>query len=181
MTLGPQFDIPEIPKPFGSRPVPAGHVRVNHYTSPDAVAGIKAGGLSMSRAHESFSRGGTEFPSIFATAGAPSESLMMERPVIEAHIPVENLDIGRYSTPEELEGRRSTVTTNVDVPAENIIAVHEPWHRTLAYMKDPSMEKNIMSGMYSGVNEDVDKALSIVQPALMAKIMAGGALEGRSI
>ena len=134
----------------------------------------------MDRAHESFSRGGTEFPSIFATAGVPKESLMRERPVVEAHIPVENLDVGRYSTPEELEGRRSTVTTNVDVPAENIIAVHEPWHKTLEYMNDPDMEKNVMSGMYSGVNEDVDKALSVVQPALMAKVMIGGTLGGRT-
>lgn len=181
MTLGPQFDVPDIPKKFGSTPIPEGHVRVNHYTDPESVESIRQHGLRMEKAHESFSRGGTEFPSIFATAGTPTESLMRDRPVIEAHVPVESLDIGRYSSPEELESRRSTVTTNTDVAPENIIAIHEPWHRTLDYMKDPDMEKNIIAGMYSGINEDVDKALSIVQPALMAKIMVGGALGGRDV
>jgi hypothetical protein len=179
MALGPQFDevLQSIPKKFGSSPVPEGHVRVHHYTSPESVENIRRSGLSMQKAHESFSRGGTEFPSIFATAGEPSEDLLRARPVVEAHLPIKDLDIGRFSTPEELEGRKSTVTTNIDVPPENIIAVHEPWHRSLEYMKDSTMEKNIMSGMYSGIDEDVDKALTVAVPALAAKVMLGGKLK----
>lgn len=179
--LGPQFDFPSVPEPFGTKPVPEGHVRVSHYTDPESVEGIKKQGLHMEKAHESFARGGTEYPSIFATAGAPSEALLRTKPVVEAHIPVSQLDVGRGRTPEDLESRNSTVTTNEDVPAENIIAIHEPWHQTFNYIKnDPSMEKDIMGGMYDAGNDpDTEKAIGLAKIGLINKVMLGGKLQGR--
>lgn len=182
MTLGPQFDayqaMRSIPEPFGTKSVPEGHVRVNHFTSEESVPGIRSGGLSMAKAHESFERGGTEFPSVFATAGAPRESLLRARPVVEAHIPVSDLDIGRGEDPRGLEQRQSVVTTNKDVPAGNIVAIHEPWHQTFRYIQnDPSMERNVMEGMYDTTgDEDSDKAIQASKVALAAKVMGGGKL-----
>lgn len=177
MVLGPQFDFTSIPDPFGTKPVPEGHVRVNHFTSDEAIDNIRQHGLSMEKAHESFARGGTEFPSIFANAGQPSESLLRTRPVIEAHIPVKDLDIGRGNAPADLEKRQSTVTTNKDVPAGNILSVHEPWHQTFRYIQDdPSMESGVMSGMYDNTDESTDKAVNVNKMMLAGKVMLGGRL-----
>lgn len=182
MTLGPQFDayqaLRSVPAPFGTTPIPEDHVRVNHYTSDESVPGIRQHGLSMSKAHESYASGGTEFPSIFATAGQPRESLLRSRPVVEAHIPVNMLDIGRWDSPQQLESHQSVVTTNQDVPASQIISVHEPWHQTLRYIQEnPSMEKDIMGGMFENSgDEDADKAIQASKLALASKVMLGGAL-----
>lgn len=152
-------------------------MRVNHYTSDEAVPEIQQHGLSMAKAHESYSSGGTEFPSIFATAGQPRESLLRSRPVVEAHIPVNMLDIGRWDSPQQLEAHQSVVTTNHDVPASQIIAVHEPWHQTLRYVQEnPSIEKMVMEGMYDSGDEDSDKAIQASKLALASKVMLGGAL-----
>ena len=170
-------DLMSVPEPFGSRPVPQGHVRVNHYTSEESVPSIRESGLSMSKAHESYSRGGTEYPSIFATAGVPRESLLRARPVVEAHIPVSSLDIGRWDQPQDLEAHQSVVTTNKDVPKENILAVHEPWHQTLRYLQEnPYLERGVMQGEYEGVDEDTQRAVNATKLALSAKVMLGGGL-----
>lgn len=178
---GPQFDFLKFPKSFGATPIPEDSVRVNHYTDDNVIDSIREKGLSMQRAHESYARGGTEYPSIFANAGPPSEDLLRERPVVEAHIPLKDLDIGRYSSAEDLEGRRSTVTTNVDLPPESIINIHEPWHQTFRYIQnDSSMERGVMGGDYdSSGDKNTQKAVDATKITLAAKVMLGGRLEGR--
>lgn len=188
MALSRQFDnVLGVPERFGTQPIPEGHVRVNHYTTEDAIPSIREHGLLVSKAQESFARGGTEFPSTFATAGMPAKALVRMRPVVEAHIPVTDLDIGGVGgrpvvatkhldqQARDLENYQSTVTTNVDVPAENIIAVHEPWHETFRYMQDnPQMEQDIMSGFYDdagGTSES--RAINATKVALAAKVMLG--------
>lgn len=174
MVLGPQFNFRGIAQPFGTKPIPEGHVRVNHYTSPEGAEGIKREGLSMARAHESFARGGTEFPSIFMNAGAPSETLLRARPVVEAHVPTSQLDIGSHRSPRELEAHQSTVTTNVDVPRENILAVHEPWHQTFRYiMEDPQTRQGVMRGDYENIDEDTDKAVQHSKIVMAGRAMLG--------
>lgn len=176
----------DVPAPFGTKPVPEGHVLVNHYTSDEAVADIKANGLRMEKAHESFARGGTEFPSIFATAGQPKTSLIRDRPVVEAHIPNEDLDIGRGTPAADLQARSSTVTTNKDVSPDKIVAVHEPWHEHYRNFMDPDRETSVMRGNHdAGWNperaedRDILKGLSAAKTALMAKQMLGGTLSGK--
>lgn len=175
------IDFTSIPDEFGSAPVPEDSVRVNHYTSGDSVDSIRQQGLTMQHAHESYARGGTEYPSIFATAGPPKEDLLRARPVIEAHIPMANLDIGSHSSPRDLESNRSVVTTNRDVPPENIVAIHQPWHRTFRYVQqDPGMEKNIMAGHYDDTgDEGTDTAIAATKMVLAGKVMLGGALGGK--
>lgn len=185
----PYGDLRSIPAPFGTTPVPEGHVRVNHYTSPESMEGIRSRGISMDRARESFSRGGTEFPSIFANAGNPSEDLLRRAPVIEAHVPVSNLDtgsmFGRPTVEQQaehargLESRQSTVTTNVDVPKENIVAIHEPWHSTFRYLQnEPRTEARVMSGLYDDIDEDHNRAVNATKLALASKVLLGGKLGG---
>lgn len=177
----PVGDMRFIPPEFGTQPIPGDSVRVNHYTSDDSVESIRSQGLTMQHAHESYARGGTEYPSIFANAGVPSESLLRSRPVVEAHIPVANLDIGSRTDPRELESRRSTVTTNMDVPPSNIIAIHQPWHQTFRTLQNsPDMESDIVGGMYDNTgDEDADRAIDSTKVALMSKVLLGGRLGRR--
>lgn len=133
-----------IPPEYGTTPVPEGAVRFNHYTHPDAVAGIREHGILRKKSEERFAVMGTESPQIFANAGRADKDLLYGRPVVEgwAH-PDEHLDIGRGRTAESLEARHSTITFHRDVPREQILHIHEPWHmhaRTIMsderYMRD---------------------------------------------
>jgi len=177
----PVEDMRSIPPAFGTQPIPDDNVRVNHYTSDDSIPSIRSQGLTMQHAHESYARGGTEFPSIFANAGDPSEGLLRSRPVVEAHIPVANLDIGARTDPRQLESRRSTVTTNMDVPPSNIVAVHQPWHQTFRYLQNNrEMESDIVGGMYDDTgDEGTDRAINSMKVALASKVLLGGRLGRR--
>jgi hypothetical protein len=157
-------------------------MRVHHYTWGRSVPGIEAEGLKRSISEEKFKHGGTESPQVFATAGAPSERDLMDtaggdKHYIEGWAKPEQLDIGRpwgssHLSSEQLsehiqgvEGRRSTITFQGDVPKEQILAVHAPWH---------------MAGDYDNIDENTDRALNVSKTALAAKVMVGGKLQGES-
>jgi hypothetical protein len=131
---GEQFK--EIPPKYGETPVPEGTVRFNHYTNPDAVSGIKEHGILRSKSEAMFARGGTESPQVFATAGEVDSDLIHNRPVVEGYAHPSQLDIGRNAPPEHLEGRRSVITFHGNVPPEQILHVHEPWHQKARYMTE---------------------------------------------
>ena len=140
-------DLPSAP---GTEPIPKGHVRIYHSTWADPEE-IKSGGLLMSKAQESYEKGSTEYPAIFGYAGHHPVLDTHESGgganVVEFHLHPSDLDTGSYSTPEELEGRRSTVTTMKDVPASNIVAVHEPWHRQYRMIQgDPEIKRAVLDG-----------------------------------
>jgi hypothetical protein len=181
----------DIPLDFGTTPIPEGHVRANHYTSEGAIEGIKRQGLTMSHANESYAKGTTEYPSIFANAGPPSRDLLQSRPVAELHVDTKQLDIGGFRTPQDLESRRSTITTNQDVPASNIIAVHEPWHQHARYLQEdaggrtgtngkqyPSVRSEVAKGEHDNLYSEPDyaKALDSTKIVNAATVMLGGKL-----
>lgn len=175
----PYKDLQSIPEPFGTRPVPEGHVLVNHYTSEEAIPSILREGLKISKAQESYQRGTTEYPHTFATAGHPTKTVESARALVEAHFPMSSLDIGRHSDPRELEQRQGTVTTGEDIAPEKIVAVHQPWHQRFRYLQGhPDMEKNIMAGHYDDIDRDTDRAIRATKLALTAKVMLGGQLNG---
>jgi hypothetical protein len=186
---GPQFDFLKFPKPFGTTPIPEGHVRFNHHTWPRHVESIRNEGLRLRAAEESYSTGGTEFPATFATAGAPHEEMLSVRPVVEFHAHPDNTSLGwptptpRTYPPDDIElwEKRGSVATLGDVPPENIINIHEPWHQTYRYIvDDPSMERGVMRGDYdTSGDKDTQKAVDISKIPLAAKVMLGGRLEGR--
>lgn len=185
-SLGSQFDMRDIPAPFGTTPIPEGHVRFNHYTrSLDNVPSIRQHGILASKAAESFARGGTESPQTFATAGAPTDDFMRSHVVVEGHVDPHDLDVGNRTDPATLEARRSTITTWKDISPANIVGIHEPWHQTFRYIQDdPSMEAGVMHGDYDsghGGDPQTQKALSATKVALAGKVMLGGKLEGKHL
>ena len=199
----------DVPPEFGTQPIPEGMVRFNHYTYGEgAGASIRAHGLLRSKGEESYARGGTESPQVFATAGHPRD-LLHTNTIVEGWANPRPLgrtesledrpglmDIGSNyggwdpkEHVERLEGNRSTITFHGDVPANQIIAVHEPWHGHYRHMMevnpnrpDSALEKGIMHGEYDYVNEmpDYKPALEAAKTALAAKVMLGGKLHGQT-
>jgi heme-degrading monooxygenase HmoA len=193
-----------IPPEFGTKPIPAGMVRINHYTDEPAIEGIQAHGLLRSHSEEKFKHGGTESPQVFATAGAPSRDLLHSRPVVEAYAnPARGagMDIGenwadRPGHAEHLEGNRSVVTFHGDLPRENILAVHEPWHAHARYIaeeqfkgratkpgEDPyatgSLRSQVARGELDKIGEDMrdyGPAIRATKVTNAATVMLGGKL-----
>lgn len=146
--LSRQFNI-KHPKP-GAVPVPEGHVRLYHHTP--ALSAVRREGLRLSAA-----RGHTygEPDAIWATTEPPGEYGRFVEFSVDPH----ELDIGRGSSPQDLESRRSNVTLSRDVSSSEFLATHEPWHRTARYLMD-SDDSDIVSLLDSmPYDEDTDKAL----------------------
>jgi hypothetical protein len=143
MIISRQF----IPPEYGSQPIPEGALRFNHYTHPDAVEGIQNEGILRSKSEEKFSRGGTESPQVFATAGQVKGSLLQDRPVVEGWARPEQLDIGRGNPPQNTEAGRHVITFQGDVPRDQILAIHEPWHDHARYMEnEPGVLRRVLAG-----------------------------------
>jgi hypothetical protein len=142
-SLNPALFEQHLPPAPGTAPIPEGTMRVSHYTwDAKSAEGIKKEGILRSKGEESFARGGTEAPVVFASAGAPSEEhLRSGRHYIEGYAHPEQLDVGshwRGGDPTEhnrrAEANRSTVTFHGDMPASQIVAHHEPWHSPARYL-----------------------------------------------
>ena len=196
---GSQFD-PGIPPEYGSQPIPEGMVRFHHYTqSPENLPSIMSQGLLERHAQESYARGGTESPETFATSGAPSTDFKRSHNFVEGWAnPARGgqLNIGenwRDTDPAEyaadLESRRNTITFRGDVPANQIIGAHEPWHDTFRYLQgEPQMERGIVAGDYDTRDwasqgpdtRNLQRAVDTTKLALSAKVMVGGKLQGKS-
>lgn len=178
---GEQFE-DHLPPPPGSQPVPEGHVRLFHYTDPEAVSSIAEHGLQQSKA-----RGSTygEPNMVWAAAGMPKPERFYDRPFVEFHAhPQHDLDIGamygragRRGDPAEtaaateysqhLESHRSHVTMQGDVPPSRILAIHEPWHAHARYLEEsPSTREMHTTGDFADWetgDPETDKALSWVR------------------
>jgi len=187
----------DIPEKFGTKPVPEGMVRINHYTSTGAIESIRQHGLTRAASEESFARGGTESPQVFATAGHPG-SMLHTHNIVEAYADPSHsgqLDIGSGREPQSLEERRSTVTFRGDLPSNQILGIHEPWHEHARYMahegvgeeadpKSPyatgSMRSGVARGEYDDLEEshasDYGPAIRSVKITNAATVMLGGKL-----
>jgi hypothetical protein len=198
--LGDQFkdfaSPADVPPEFGTTSIPAGMMRFHHYTgTPETARSIKQSGLLRSHSEASFARGGTESPDVFATAGSPNDNFKRSHVFVEGYANPSrgaDLDIGENWRDADLaehianvEGRRNTITARGDIPAGQILHVHEPWHETFRSLSERpgphSQEKSIMAGDYDrGYDPETNKAISATKIALAAKVMLGGQLQGRT-
>ena len=196
---------------FGTKPVPAGMVRFHHYTgSPESARSIQQHGLLRSYGEESFARRTTESPDVFATAGAPSEDFKRSQVFVEGFADPKRggqLDIGENYLDRDpmehvahMEARRSTITARGDIPASQIIGVHEPWHEAARYMaregigsreaapgQDPyamgSVRSQVQRGEHDWMEHDTGPTGRVYGPAIKATkitnaatVMLGGKL-----
>lgn len=195
----------DIPAEFGTQPIPEGMVRINHYTTVGAVEDIKQQGLLRSKGEEAFARGGTESPQVFATAGHPGSLLHTGAPIVEAYADPSRggqLDVGEHygqggSLQEHIkhmEANRSTVTFRGDLPPNQILGVHEPWHARARYIAheglgresnpaDPyatgSLRAQVARGEHDDLHEvdpDYGPAVKAVKVMNAATVMLGGKL-----
>lgn len=118
------------PEP-GTAPIPQGHVRLFHYT--DNLPAIRREGIRLGAA-----RGETygEPNQVWAAAGIPRRGMLDYKDFVEFSADPNDLDIGRGSAPEDLEARGSHVTLPRDVPKSQVVATHEPWHKSARYLME---------------------------------------------
>jgi hypothetical protein len=172
-SLNPALFEQHLPPRAGTAPIPEGTMRVHHYTwGAEGAEGIKREGILRSKSEESYAKGGTESPEVFASAGAPSEEhLRSGRHYIEGYAHPEQLAIGgpwKGTDPTEhnrrAESNRSTVTFHGDLPASQIVAHHEPWHGSARYLlDDPRSLHDYVHGDFKNTttgDEHADEALS---------------------
>ena len=153
----------QIPLPMGETPIPEGMMRFHHYTSAEGAEGIRKHGLLQRYAEESYARGGTEAPINFATAGVAHEDRRRQAVHVEGWADPSrrsgNLDVGenwREDPPAEHaayhEGRKNTITFRGDVPANQIVAVHHPWHEHYRYITgDEQTRKEVLEGEHDNL------------------------------
>lgn len=143
--------LPELP---GTVPIPEEHVRLFHYTSPDALDSIRENGL---RPTEGKSTLDNEPALIWASEGAPAggESQFSNKPVVEFSVPREDWENGVIPGNAMLK----------PVAPENIIAIHEPWHQYARAIEEQFTQEQIDAGeleQFTGQDSEWDKAISFL-------------------
>lgn len=133
-----------IPPEPGTSPIPEGTYRLYHYTQGDSyeeadrnIEAIAREGIRQERAiGETYG----EPSMVWASSEMPH---LRDKLFVEFWAKAEQFDIGRPQPdrypgdkPGEWEKRGSNVTMLGSVPANQIVAVHKPWHQTYRYIED---------------------------------------------
>jgi hypothetical protein len=135
--------VPDLPPEPGTAPVQPGYVRLYHQTSAENLQAIEQTGLGIEHAQ------GIEGPrAIYASEkgfyGEPGT-----RPTLEFQVPKQNWD-----DPFVLQ----------DVPVENIIAAHYPWHSKARYLiNDERCMAKALAGEYDDLKGDYAPAVEYVK------------------
>ncbi len=106
-----------VPNAKGSVKLKAGFSRVYHQTTPDNIESIKKNGLLVSKSRTSSESRGV------SVSETPFYGNNPELVTVELQVPTEKLKQANGSSLLE------------DVPAKNIISVHEPWHEKVRYIE----------------------------------------------
>lgn len=132
-----------LPNPPGTTPIPPGTVRLYHQTSEDALKSIVRSGLTLKHAR------GIEGPyGIYASKtgfyGAPGT-----RPTLEFWV-----NETKFQDPFVLE----------DVPVEQMIAAHLPWHLKARYIEThPKIKQEVLSGKFDNlISKNTDYGPAVV-------------------
>jgi len=123
---GEQFSEHIPPRP-GTAPIPEGHTRYYHQTGEEHLPSIREHGLLYSKAK------GIEGPKAIWASHEPFYGDARDTPTVEFHLP---------------EDKGHIATLYHDVPKENIVAVHEPWHEHVRYAteEEPSVGESMKAG-----------------------------------
>ena len=106
-----QSQITNLPPEMGTTPIPNGHIRLYHQTSPENIPSIKQNGILASKATMAE---GPKMPVIWASK-KPYYGMKSDLATIEFHVPEE--EFADYY-----------LRTN-HVPPQQFIAIHEKWHQ----------------------------------------------------
>ena len=133
-----------VPEEVGTMPIPNGHVRLYHYTRADPEV-IRKEGLKLSMA-----RGSTygEPNMVWASSVPMTES----KNVVEFSAPSDDPSMSlerpnKGQDPAEWMKGNHHVGFGRDIRPDEILAIHEPWHKFYRYIKDnPKTMKDIADG-----------------------------------
>jgi len=117
-----------LPPPPGTAPVRDGWVRLYHQTSLENIESIRQEGLTYAHA------AGIEGPKAIWASRTPFYGDAKDIPTVEFQV-----DENSFVPP-------SFVTR--DVPPEDILAIHEPWHSAARYILKTIGPERILSGEY---------------------------------
>ena len=168
----------ELPPDPGTAAIPAGHIRLWHYTSLGKVRSIREHGLLRSKARGDAGNGDQADPStgVWASTKRPDDILDNHAggaAVVEYHAhPSEisqNAEHYWHHDPQEWAKGYHHVIMRGDVPPDQIVAIHEPWHGAARYMRDddPTLQR------YQWVKDEPDPVYEPYKRGLHA-------LEGRA-
>lgn len=124
---------PEIPIP-GEAPIPEGNIRLFHFTYPKNLDSIRTKGLTAPRVdtHSNSSDTGRNSTWVY------SDLNFIEPPVWTIGMPYLEFS----APPDEMSPRKGvstkggtvrTLKPGVDIPPEQIVAIHEPWHEMVRH------------------------------------------------
>jgi hypothetical protein len=135
-----------LPAPPGTIPIPSGHIRLYHQTTEENLQSIEQNGLLYVHAK------GIEGPkSIYATK-TPFYGEATQKPTLEFHIPDNKL---WWNPP---------CFVLKDVPVDNIIAAHYPWHIHARYiLSNPEVLQATLRGENDNIGGDYDIAVAYVK------------------
>lgn len=173
----------ELPADPGTAEIPAGRVRLWHYTPLDNVDSIRQHGLQRSRARGDAGDHNLDDPSagVWASTKRPDDILddhSGHAAVVEYHAHPDEIS-GNAESPwharnkdgsydqgklrEWGEGHHHVIMRG-DVHPRQMLAVHEPWHGSARYMRD---DRNGPES-YSWVNDETDSVYEPYRKGLRA-------------
>ena len=136
-----------LPPEPGTAPIPPNTIRLYHYTSPANLDSIRQHGLLNSKARGDGGGGPSEASAgVWASTKAPSDShnfiefwAAPDDISSRANYPNNRWENGKKQplTPEEWQefaANLNHVILNGDVPVNQIVAIHEPWHQKVRYL-----------------------------------------------
>ena len=141
----------------GTLPIPAGAVRLFHYTRPDSVESIRQSGLLKSKGRGDDLSGTGASAGIWASTKVPTVYELRDRPYVEfwatpeqishnANYPDNwkmNKETGRYEKQPKIDQEMLDAWLNSgekhvimygDVPTSQILTIHEPWMDEARYI-----------------------------------------------
>lgn len=140
-TVTPSDVLPPEP---GTSPVKPGHVRLYHQTDRDNIEDIKRHGVLLSKAR------GIEGPRAIWAGETPFYGPATKIPTVEFQVPVKNWD-----APFVLQDQ---------ITLDDIIAVHEPWHRHARYiLSHPEVLDDVLAGEHDDLTGDYVPAIQYVK------------------
>jgi hypothetical protein len=163
----------ELPPGPGTATIPAGHIRLWHYTPLGKVPSIREHGLLRSKARGDAGNGDQADPSTGVRALTRRPDDILENhdggaAVIEYHAhPAEisqNAEHYWHQDPQEWAKGYHHVIMRGDVPPDQIVAIHEPWHGAARYMRDddPALQR------YQWVKDEADPVYEPYKRGLQA-------------
>jgi hypothetical protein len=136
-------DTEHLPSRPGTEPIPPGTVRLYHQTSEQALQSIMRTGLNIANAQ------GIEGPRAIYASETGFYGKPESRPTLEFFV-----DQDKWQNPFVLE----------DIPPEQMIAAHMPWHRQARYIEShPKLKQEVLAGKHDDLTGDYAQAVSYIK------------------